>query len=85
MPKIIRNENKVMENDATPYASIIATAIIQIVLVVLKLTNVFTCSWWLILIPLELTTGATVITFIIIDVILIVEMYKDYRAKRRKK
>lgn len=85
MLKIIRNENKVMENDATPYASIIATAIIQIVLVILKLTNVFTCSWWLILIPFELAAGATVITFIIIDVILIVEMYKDYRAKRRKK
>lgn len=73
------------ENDATPYASIIATAVIQAVLVILKLTNVFTCSWWLILIPLELAAGATVITFIIIDIILIVEMYKDYRAKRRKK
>lgn len=72
-------------NDATPYASIIATAVIQAVLVILKLTNVFTCSWWLILIPLELAAGATVITFIVIDIILIVEMYKDYRAKRRKK
>lgn len=73
------------ENDATPYASIIATVIIQIVLVILKLTNVFTCSWWLILIPLELSIGATVITFIIIDIILMVEMYKDYKNKKARK
>lgn len=73
-----------MENDATPYASIIATAIIQIILVILKLTNVFTCSWWLILIPLELAIGATVITFIIIDIILTVEMYKDYKNKKKR-
>ena len=72
-------------NDATPYASIIATVVIQAILIILKLTNVFTCSWWLILIPLEVAIGATVITFIIIDIILIVEMYKDYKAKRRKK
>ena len=70
------------ENDATPYASIIATVIIQAVLVILKLTNVFTCSWWLILLPLELVVGATVITFIIIYVILVVEMYKDYKNRR---
>lgn len=73
------------ENDATPYVSIGATIIIQAVLIILKLTNVFTCPWWIILIPLEVAFGATVITFIIIYIILIVEMYKDYRTKRRKK
>ena len=68
--------------DATPYASIIATVVIQVVLLILKLTNVFTCSWWLILLPLELVIGATAITFIIIYVILVVEMYKDYKNRR---
>lgn len=73
------------ENDATPYVSIGATIIIQAVLVILKLTNVFTCPWWIILIPLEVAFGATVITFIVIYIILIVEMCKDYRNKKARK
>ena len=72
-------------NDMTPYVSIIATAIIQVVLVVLKLTNILTCTWWLILLPLEIEAGATVITFNVIAIILIVEMYKDYRNKKARK
>ena len=71
-------------NDITPYVSTVVTLIIQAVLVMLKLTNVFTCPWWIILIPLELAFGATVITFIVIYIILIVEMYKDYRNKKKR-
>ena len=73
------------ENDATPYVSIIAATIIQIILVVLKLTNVLTCTWWLILLPLEIEAGATIITFNIIAIILIVEMCKDYMNKKKRR
>ena len=73
------------ENDATPYVSIIAATVIQIILVVLKLTNVLTCTWWLILLPLEIEAGATIITFNIIAVILIVEMCKDYMNKKKRR
>lgn len=73
------------ENDATPYVSIIAATIIQIILITLKLTNVLTCTWWLILLPLEIEAGATIITFNIVAIILIVEMYKDYRNKKKRR
>lgn len=72
-------------NDKTPYASLIATIIIQAILVTLKLCGVANWAWWIILLPLEVSIGAVVIIFIIIDIIFVVEMYKDYKKQKNHK
>jgi len=72
-------------NDKTPYVSLIAVIVIQAILVILKFFEILNWSWWIILLPAEISIGAVVIIFIIIDIIFIVEMYKDYRKQKEKK
>lgn len=72
-------------NDLTPYFSLIATIIIQAILVILKFSKVIDWSWWIVLLPTEISFGAVLIVFIIIDIIFIVEMYKDYKKQKERK
>lgn len=72
-------------NDLTSYFSLIATIVIQAILVILKFSKVVDWSWWIVLLPAEISLGAVVIVFIIIDIIFVVEMYKDYKKQKEKK
>ena len=65
-----------MDNDITPKVSMGMTIAIQIILITIKLCGVVNWSWWIIFIPAELTIGLTLMVFIIIGIILLVEMIR---------
>jgi len=64
------------DKDITSQVSLILTIIIQLILIAIKLFRVVDWPWWIILIPTELTLGLTLLVFITIFMILIIEMGK---------
>ena len=66
------------DGDATMTDIIIAAILLQILLIILKISGAVTWNWGLVLLPLIVCGGATLILFICVVVIIICNSDKDF-------
>ena len=62
-----------MNNKTTSGGGITFVSLLQLVFIVLKLCNVITWKWVFVLMPLIVATGITIILFVVLAILMLVE------------
>ena len=62
-----------MNNKTTSGGGITFVSLLQLVFIVLKLCNVITWKWVFVLMPLIVATGITIIIFVVLIILMLVE------------